>query len=40
MKRRLLFACFAIALLLLAVGGWAVHALDPQPHRERGTPMT
>ncbi len=40
MKRRLFIAGLAITLLLLAVGGWAVHALDLQPHRRGGTRMT
>jgi hypothetical protein len=29
MKRRLFFALLAIAVLLLALGGWAVDALRP-----------
>ena len=40
MKQRLFIACFAIVLLLLAVGGWAAHALHPQPHGLGGTRKT
>jgi hypothetical protein len=33
MKRRLFFTLLAIAILLLAVGGWSVAALRRQPLR-------
>ncbi len=40
MKRRLFIAGLAVTLLLLALAGWAVHALDPQPHRRGGARTT
>ena len=39
MKRRLLIAGLAITLLLLAVAGWTLQALEPLS-RKRGARMT